>query len=88
MVKGIAVVTNSKGIHARPSAEIALAAKSFKSVITLKYNGKTSNPTNVLQTIVLEMFEGASVEIIAEGEDETAALEKMKLMVSKTYDFT
>ena len=72
MTKGYATVVNSKGIHARPSAELAVAAKSFESKITLNYNNKTANPESVLQTIILEMFEGAEVEIIAEGEDEVA----------------
>ncbi|HBD94075.1 MAG: hypothetical protein A2015_08610 [Spirochaetes bacterium GWF1_31_7] len=87
MVKGTARVTNTKGIHARPSAEIALFAKSVKSTIVLNYDGKTSNPINVLQTIVLEMFEGSEIEIVVTGEDEVEVLEKMKMLISKKYDF-
>lgn len=87
MIKGKATVTNDKGIHARPSAQIALVAKSFNSSIKLHYNGKTSDPTNVLQTIVLELFEGCEVEIEANGPDEAEALEQMKAAISKKYDF-
>lgn len=87
MVKGYAKVINSKGIHARPSAELALAAKSFRSTITLNYNGKTSNPISVLQTIILEMFEGAEIEIITEGEDEVEAFNKMKELLEKEFDY-
>lgn len=87
MVKGTAKVKNAKGIHARPSAEIALAAKTFKSTIVFTYNGKTSNPVSVLQTIILEMFEGAAVDISATGEDESAALAKMKELLEKEYEY-
>lgn len=87
MVKGSAIVTNERGIHARPSAELALVARSFKSKITLSYNNKTSDPTNVLQTIILEMFKGAEVEITADGEDEEEALEKIQAVLSKRHDY-
>lgn len=87
MTKGYATVLNSKGIHARPSAELAVAAKSFKSKITLNYNNKTANPVSVLQIIILEMFEGAQVEIIAEGEDEVEAFNKIKELLEKEFDY-
>ena len=41
----------------------------------------------LLQTIILEMFEGAEVEIITEGEDEVEAFNKIKELLEKEFDY-
>lgn len=87
MVKGIAVVNNTRGIHARPSSEIATAAQTFKSAITFNFNKKTANPVSVLQIIIMEMFKDSEVEIIAEGGDEQEAFNKMKELLEKEYEY-
>lgn len=82
-----AQVANEKGIHARPSSEIAKEALKYKSDITILYDGKTASAKDVLQLIMLELFEGTDVEIVAEGEDENEALEAIKNLVELKYDF-
>ena len=87
MVKANATVINEKGIHARPSAIISSESQKFSSNVTLHYNGKTANSKDVLQIIILELFKDAEVEIITDGEDEKDALEAIKKLIEKQYDF-
>jgi phosphocarrier protein len=82
-----ATVKNSRGIHARPSSEIAKTALKYQSDITIKYEDRTANAKDVLQLIMLELFEGSNVIIEAEGEDEEDALEEIKKLVEKEYNF-
>ena len=82
-----AKVANEKGIHARPSSEIAKEALKYKSEITILYDGKTASAKDVLQLIMLELFEGTEVEIVAEGEDEKEAVEAIKNLIEIKYNF-
>ena len=82
-----AVVQNERGIHARPSSEIAKEALKYKSKVTIKYNGKMANAKDVLQLIILELFKGSKVEISADGEDAKTACESVKRLVEQEYKF-
>ncbi|MCG8572166.1 MAG: HPr family phosphocarrier protein [Spirochaetes bacterium] len=88
MIKGTAVVQNDKGIHARPSSIISLESQKYQSDITLHHDGKTASSKDVLQIIILELFQGIEVEIVAEGEDEKEAFEAIKTLIEKTYEFS
>ncbi|HOJ64610.1 MAG TPA: HPr family phosphocarrier protein [Spirochaetota bacterium] len=87
MKKGKATVKNERGIHARPSGEIAKEALKYKSKISINFQGKTANAKDVIQLIILEMLKGAVVEIVAEGEDEEAAFNAIKELIEKEYIF-
>ena len=82
-----ATVSNDKGIHARPSSEIAKEALKYKSDILINYDGKTANAKDVLQLIMLELFKGTKVEIVAEGVDERKAIEAIKNYIEKEYEY-
>ncbi len=87
MKKGKAIVINERGIHARPSSEIAKEALKYKSKISINFQGRNANAKDVIQLIILEMVKGAEVEIITEGEDEEAAFESIKQLIEKEYNF-
>jgi phosphotransferase system HPr (HPr) family protein len=86
-VSSEATINNSKGIHARPSSEIAREALKYKSTVTITYNNKSANAKDVLQLIMLELFQGTNVIITAEGDDEKEALENIKKYVEKIYEY-
>jgi phosphocarrier protein HPr len=84
---GSATIRNERGIHARPSSEVAKEALKYKSKITITYNGKTANAKDVLQIIILELFRGTVVQLTTEGEDEKPAFEAIKALLEKEYKF-
>ncbi|MCK4798224.1 MAG: HPr family phosphocarrier protein [Spirochaetes bacterium] len=83
----IVTIKNERGIHARPSSDIAKEALKYKSDIKIVYDGKEATAKDVLQIIMLELFEGTTVQVVAEGEDEKAALNAVKTLLKKKYCF-
>lgn len=86
-VSGSITVKNERGIHARPSSEIAKEALKYKSKVIISYDGKSANAKDVLQIIILELFQGTTVLITADGEDEKEAFKAIKELVEKEYKF-
>ena len=82
-----ATVNNPRGIHARPSSEIARTSLKFKSEITIKCDERSANSKDVLQLIMLELFEGSNVTIEAAGPDENEAANEIKALIEKAYHF-
>ena len=81
-----AVIINSSGLQARPAAEFAAKAKTFKSVIRIQnLNEKNPVPVNA-KSIVMILAEGLGkgcrVRISAEGEDEREAAEELAALIS------
>lgn len=72
------VITDEIGIHARPAGMLAKEAKAFSSKITLEANGKSAEVTKLMAVMSLGVKSGAEVTIKAEGDDEDAAIAKMK----------
>ena len=77
MVSKKVTVVNAEGMHMRPAGMIAKAAKAHTdSELIMKANGKDIKATAVMQLMAAGIKRGAIVEIIADGENEQAALDK------------
>ncbi len=72
------IIKDEIGIHARPAGLLAKEAKAFTSKITIEVNGKNADVTRLMAVMGLGAKKGDEVTIRAEGEDEDAAIEKMK----------
>ena len=72
------VITDEIGIHARPAGMLAKEAKAFSSKITLEANGKSAEVTKLMAVMSLGVKNGAEVTVKVEGDDEDAAIAKMK----------
>lgn len=82
MVKRINVtVTDPVGLYATPATELVDRVKAFNSDIKLVYASKTVNMKSLMGVLSLGIPTKAKIEVIAEGEDEDAAIDKVtKLM--------
>lgn len=76
-------VTNPLGIHARPATLIAQACVELPSQIIIKKGEEIADGGNVLQILALHAAKGTVLEIIAEGGDEDAALEKIQNVLAE-----
>jgi len=84
MIEKIIVVSNRAGIHARPSALLVQITKNFKSNIYIEKDEYRINAKSIMGIITLGAGYGTELKIIAEGEDEEAAIESIvKLFESK-----
>ncbi|HEY9001499.1 MAG TPA: HPr family phosphocarrier protein [Mucilaginibacter sp.] len=69
------IITSAEGIHARPATALVKLTKNYKSVISIKKGDKTVKLNSLLNILSLAAKGGETISIIAEGEDETAAME-------------
>ena len=85
MVEFHCLVETPLGIHARPAALLAQLCVALKSSVTLYCNGRTANGNNVLEILGLQAKKGDSIIIRAEGEDEQAAMKKIRELMSNDF---
>ena len=84
MAERIVKVTNRAGIHARPSAMLVQTTKNFTSNIYFEKGRDRINAKSIMGIITLGAAYGTELKVIAEGEDEAAAVEAVaKLFESK-----
>ena len=84
MIERIIKVINRAGIHARPSALLVQTTKNFQSNIFIEKDEYRINAKSIMGIITLGAGYGTELKIIAEGEDEDAAVEALvKLFESK-----
>lgn len=71
------MVSNPKGLHARPATLLVRKAASFKSDIGIEYMGKRANIKSLIGILSLGVGPNNSVNVIANGVDEQFALEEI-----------
>ncbi|MGY5450074.1 HPr family phosphocarrier protein [Agarivorans sp. MS3-6] len=77
------VITAENGLHTRPAAQFVKEAKAFASDITVESNGKSASAKSLFKLQTLGLTKGTSVVIRAEGDDETAAVEKLVALMDE-----
>jgi phosphocarrier protein HPr len=84
MVERVVTIRNRAGMHARPAALLVKTASSFQSQIYLEKDSERVNGKSIMGVITLGATFETPLKIIAEGPDETQALEAIwKLFESK-----
>ena len=77
------VVQNQVGLHARPATFFIQKANEFKSSIWVEKEERRVNAKSLLGVLSLGILGGTSIKIIADGTDETEAVEALvKLVLS------
>ena len=68
------VIASESGLHARPAAMVAAAARRFASDVRLVKDGRDANARSVVSIMALEVAGGDSVTVVARGEDAALAV--------------
>ena len=74
MVQQEMTVTSPTGFHARPAALVVAAAAKCRSSVSILFAGKTINAKSILNLLGGGIAHGAQIIVMADGEDEQAAL--------------
>jgi phosphocarrier protein HPr len=88
MIQGLAVIRNKKGLHARPSTLVVVAAKRFEAEILLHYDGFKANAARLLDLLSLGADCGSEIQITSDGPDEEDALVAIKTVIEQEFDFS
>jgi phosphocarrier protein HPr len=80
-------VTNRLGLHARAAAQLVKLASSFQSSVTLSRpdTRASANARSILNVLMLAAINGTVLEIIAEGEDEEAAIAAIQDLFARGF---
>jgi phosphocarrier protein FPr/phosphocarrier protein len=70
------------GLHARPAARIADAAKRYSSQITISFGGKSASARSPTAIMALNANKGDRVTLAAAGEDQAAAIKAVAEVLS------
>ena len=81
MISKEVLVKNSTGLHARPATLLVKKASSFKSDISLEFNGKKANVKSLIGVLSLGVSKDATVKVTASGDDETLAAEEIAKLI-------
>lgn len=85
MLKSEVTIINKLGLHARAAAKFVNLASSFESEINLSRNGQSVNGKSIMGVMMLAAAKGSTVELSAEGNDETQALEQLEQLVATRF---
>ena len=78
-------VQNQLGVHARPASLFAKKANEFNSVITVEKDGNTVNGKSIMGLMTLAAEEGASLTVMAEGEDAVEAMDALEQLFREKF---
>lgn len=81
MVSREMAITNSIGLHARPATFFIQKANTFKSSIWIEKDDRKVNAKSLLGVLSLGIAKGMVVTLIADGQDENAALDSLISLV-------
>ncbi|MDQ6827301.1 MAG: phosphoenolpyruvate--protein phosphotransferase [Gemmatimonadota bacterium] len=68
------VITADAGLHARPAAMVAAAARRFTADVRVMKDAREANARSVVSIMALEVGAGDTVTVVARGNDAPAAL--------------
>ena len=86
MVSKEVVVNNGTGLHARPATLLVKKASSFKSDVSIEFNGKKANVKSLIVVLSLGVTKGANITVTASGDDETLAAEEIAKLIETLED--
>ena len=78
-------VQNQVGLHARPDTFFIQKANDFKSSIWIEKEERRVNAKSLLGILSLGIVGGTAIRIIADGNDEQAAVEALVELVESGF---
>ncbi|QSQ10317.1 HPr-like protein Crh [Koleobacter methoxysyntrophicus] len=85
MYEKTVTVKNKTGLHARPAAMFVQSAGKFASEIWIEKEGKKVNAKSIMGVMSLGVSQGTEIKIIAKGEDEREAVEKLSELINSNF---
>ncbi len=81
MVTKEVLVKNATGLHARPATLLVKKASSFKSDVSIEFNGRKANVKSLIGVLSLGVTKNSTVKVIASGDDESLAVEEVVKLI-------
>ena len=75
-------IINDVGLHARPATFFIQKANSYKSSIWIEKEDRRVNAKSLLGVLSMGIVKGTVVTVIADGEDESEAIDGLEKLIS------
>ena len=79
------LVQNKAGLHARPATFLIQKANEYKATIWVEKEERRVNAKSLLGVLSLGIIGGTTIKIIADGSDETDAVEGLAALVESGF---
>ena len=86
MTEKTITIQNRAGVHARPAALLVQTIKDFKCNIYFEKGQDRINAKSIMGIITLGAAYGTEIKIIAEGEDEAAAVDALVRLFESKFE--
>ena len=86
MIKAVAVIVNSRGLHARPSSQLAKLAAEFKSKITIGNGQRRADAASIAELLMLIAPKNTELRIVAKGADEKQAITAILELIAGGFE--
>ena len=80
------VITNASGLHARPATFFIQKANSYTSTIWVEKDDRRVSAKSLLGVLSLGIAKGMTITLIADGNDEQAALDGLQQLVEGGFN--
>ena len=78
-------INNSVGLHARPATFFVQKANSFKSSIWIEKEDCRVNAKSLLGVLSLGITKGTGITLIADGVDESSAIDGLAELINSGF---
>ncbi len=85
MISKNVTIQNNVGLHARPATFFIQKANSYKSSIWVEKEDRRVNAKSLLGVLSLGIIKGMTITLIADGPDETDALEGLVALIDTGF---
>lgn len=85
MVSKEVVINNQVGLHARPATFFIQKANEFRSSIWIEKDDRRVNAKSLLGVLSLGIVKGTPVNIVADGADESEALQTLSELIDSDF---
>ncbi|MBE6644749.1 MAG: HPr family phosphocarrier protein [Ruminococcaceae bacterium] len=85
MISRDIIIKNSVGLHARPATFFIQKANSYKSSIWVEKEDCRVNAKSLLGVLSLGIVAGTKITLIADGNDEAAAVEGLVALIDSGF---
>jgi phosphocarrier protein len=86
MVERIVTIRNRAGMHARPAALLVKTASEYESRIYIEKDSERVNGKSIMGVITLGATYNTPLKIIADGPDETQALDAIEKLFENRFE--
>lgn len=85
MISREVTIKNTIGLHARPATFFIQKANAYKSSVWVEKEDRKVNAKSLLGVLSLGIAQGMTIKLIADGSDESEALDGLESLVNTGF---